>query len=107
MSVEARCRNAIDYSKSVNPVLEQAILDRIDADLFYKAASIGIAIDSSCESLLYSTEETMDTAKKLLRPWVEQTAGGNSSAVTIEDMAARWLQQFGDKVNGGVLGQSN
>ena len=91
----------------MNPLLERAILDRIDADLFYKAATFGVAISEAGDSLVYTTVDTMRLAKELLRPWIEKAGNSTGGGATIEDMAVEWLQKFGDGGNGELLRQSD
>lgn len=85
------------------PIFEQAILDRIDADLFYKAAALSAAVSNDGEALVYTTADTMDTARSLLRPWATNVDNTSNGGSTIEEMAARWLQQFGENNNGEEL----
>ena len=98
LSVEARCRNAIDYSKAVNPIAEQLILERIDADLFYKTVSLPAVVSKDSGELLYTTSDTYSAVKSKLRPWIKSQAVAEEQ--TVEDMAAEWLKTYGNQLNG-------
>lgn len=74
------------------------MLDRIDADLYYRSVSLPAVVDSESRELLYTTAEAANALKAKLRPWV--IAAKADTPPTDEDMAAMWLKEFGNLIDG-------
>ena len=72
------------------------VLERIDADLFYKAASMSSVIDEDSGDLMHTTAETARYVKTKLRPWIKLETG--EQKLSDEDMAALWLKEYGNNI---------
>ena len=80
MSVAARCQGAIDYTKYISPIVENAVLDRIECQDILALYSTRDVLAEDGKSRIMLTLDGITSLKKMFRPWVYNNSNDNSSA---------------------------
>lgn len=93
MSVAARCRNAIDYTKPIDPLVEKVILEEIELDKLVTDAQLkGSTVINSEGGRQGVSSESIDRLISELLPWLRRNQNKVSD---IQTKADRWEKIFG------------
>ena len=83
----------------MNPLVEELIHGRIDADLKHKSLTMSgnIDADNPDSGLSYVTIQAAEELRKMLRPYVEYVNSKNTPGqASLEQLAEKYLEIFGE-----------
>ena len=87
----ARCRNAIDYTKKINPIAENAILDALELEILLSDARLkGSNIYTPEGDKQGISSSSVERISDELLCWLSNKRKESNNSRTLESKAERW-----------------